>query len=104
MPKRFAGIIRFTLLPGGFLALETNGGEQAHTVAGMLRGMLQGEGNGAGKGAGHGVGEGAGAGEGEGEGDRGAAIFENVRVRMDYCGVERFVTAWKAPRLIEEDL
>lgn len=55
------------LVPGGFIALETNGGEQAEYVAQVLLG---------------------GGGGGEEEGG-----FEDVRVRKDLRGVGRFVTA-----------
>jgi len=63
------------LTPGGFLALETNGGKQVHDVVGILRGIRRGGGS---------------------EGGAPIDVFENVRVRADYNGVERFVTAWKA--------
>lgn len=53
------------LLPGGFLALETNGGPQAHDVAAMLRENVTVSG----------------------------PAFADVRVVADIFGVNRFVTA-----------
>jgi len=50
------------LLPGGFLALETNGGEQARDVVSILDGL---------------------------------AVFEDIQIRRDYCGIDRFVTAYR---------
>lgn len=50
------------LLPGGFLALETNGGEQARDVVSVLDGL---------------------------------AVFEDIQIRRDYCGIDRFVTAYR---------
>ena len=53
------------LQPGGFLALETNGGPQAHAVAAMLRDHVT----------------------------VGRPAFADVRVVADIFGVDRFVTA-----------
>lgn len=89
------------LRPGGFLALETAGGEQAHAVAAMLRlyhadggspaaeeseetacstdGRLR-----------HGNGS-----EDELPASDGALAFRDVEVIRDCFGVERFVKAWR---------
>ncbi len=80
------------LQPGGFLALETAGGEQAHYIADLLRHMRSSVCGGA---------ESAGGSDGgsssEGEGCALAAdespAFCDVRVRRDLRGVDRFVTA-----------
>lgn len=53
------------LMPEGFLALETNGGQQAHDVAASLRGAASG----------------------------GKLAFADVEVVADIFGVDRFVTA-----------
>ena len=53
------------LQPGGFLALETNGGPQAHDVAAMLQNSAT----------------------------RGRVAFADVQVVADVFGVDRFVTA-----------
>ena len=53
------------LTPGGFLALETNGGQQAHDVAAMLREATVSS----------------------------QPVFANVAVVADIFGVDRFVTA-----------
>jgi len=60
---------------GRLMALETNGGKQVHDVVGILRGIRRGGGS---------------------AGGAPSDVFENVQVRVDYNGVERFVTAWKA--------
>ncbi len=68
------------LLPGGFLALETAGGEQAHAVAALLRGM-----------------------DGPREANvadstsdaQGGYAFRDVRVVKDLRGVDRFVTCYR---------
>ena len=62
------------LQPGGFLAIETAGGEQAEYVAQLLQHMQSG-------------------GSGVGGGGEGSLAFEDVRVRRDLRGVDRFVTA-----------
>ena len=54
------------LAGGGFVALETDGGEQAHAIARLLEGL---------------------------RGSGGEAAFGHVAVRDDYSGVGRFVTA-----------
>ncbi|KAL4430761.1 hypothetical protein ABPG75_006017 [Micractinium tetrahymenae] len=74
------------LQPGGFLALETAGGEQAHYIADLLRHMRSSV-----------CGGGGGGSSSEGEGcalpaDE-APAFCDVRVRRDLRGVDRFVTA-----------
>ncbi|KAG2490826.1 hypothetical protein HYH03_010747 [Edaphochlamys debaryana] len=69
------------LAPGGLVALETAGGEQADQVADMLRCAPE-------------PGAGAGAGEGAGGGGPGAA-FERVEVLEDCYGVRRFVRAYR---------
>ena len=61
------------LLGGGFLALETNGGRQAHEVAELLEHMGLQDTSGCDK----------------------MPIFEKVKVHRDYNGTERFVSAWK---------
>jgi release factor glutamine methyltransferase len=84
------------LQPGGFLALETAGGEQAHYIADLLAHMrcsaladaaagLVRVGGGGGP-----LSSGGGVGGGE------AAAFRDVRVRKDLRGVDRFVTATRA--------
>ena len=69
------------LAPGGFLALETAGGEQAAYVASVLSCMRGGGGGGWAAGQG-----------GDGDGP----AFVGVRVRRDLAGVDRFVTASRA--------
>jgi release factor glutamine methyltransferase len=64
------------LQPGGFLALETGGGEQAHYIADVLQRLRD-------------VQQGDGSGEGR-------QAFGEVRVRRDLFGVDRFVTATRA--------
>mmetsp|Transcript_43785 Transcript_43785/g.139566 ORF Transcript_43785/g.139566 Transcript_43785/m.139566 type:complete len:90 (-) Transcript_43785:50-319(-) len=54
------------LAPGGFIGLETNGGAQAHQVAGLLDGAL------------------------------GGGQFREVQVVKDLTGIDRFVTASRA--------
>lgn len=84
------------LQPGGFLALETAGGEQAHYIADVLRHLrrpsaaLDGLGGGWGSASEGEEGGGAAAGE-----ER--LAFTDVRVRRDLRGVDRFVTASAAP-------
>lgn len=56
------------LQPGGFLALESNGGQQAHDVAAMLRGTRS---------------------------EAQEPAFESVAVVKDIFGVDRFVTAYR---------
>lgn len=67
------------LRPGGFLALETAGGQQAEYVADVLRRMR----------------DPGGAGIPGAAGDK-ARAFDRVEVRKDLRGVERFVTATRA--------
>ncbi len=78
------------LQPGGFLALETAGGEQAHYIAAVLSHMR----------CSAIAGGGSSSSEWEG-GSSGAAgeqlAFVDVRVRRDLRGVDRFVTASRAP-------
>lgn len=78
------------LQPGGFLALETAGGEQAHYIADLLRHMRSSVCGAAEPGGGEGS-------SSEGEGCSLAAdeapAFCDVRVRRDLRGVDRFVTA-----------
>ena len=81
------------LRPGGFLALETAGGEQALYVAELLRHLRHSA-----------VAEDARNGwrGGDSEGGDGGAdperpAFADVRVRRDLRGVDRFVTATAAP-------
>lgn len=66
------------LQPGGFLALETGGGQQAHYIADVLRRLQDVQRQ-------H---------QDEWVPDsHGCLAFSNVAVRQDYFGVERFVTA-----------
>lgn len=79
------------LQPGGFLALETAGGEQAHYIADLLRHMRSSVCGGAEPGGS----DGGSSSEGEGcalAADESPA-FCDVRVRRDLRGVDRFVTA-----------
>ena len=71
------------LLPGGFLALETNGGAQAHKVANLLRRMRKADAY---------LSSISPETRVKGQNDD-VTIFENIQIRKDYCGVERFVTA-----------
>ncbi len=78
------------LQPGGFLALETAGGEQAEYVAQLLQHLRCGV-----------VVDGAvvlcsGGGSGGEEGDEEHLAFENVKIRNDLRGVDRFVTATRS--------
>lgn len=59
------------LLPGGFLSLETNGGEQARDVVGILRGMAAKNGD-------------------------AVSLFKDIKTHKDFCGIERFVIARRA--------
>lgn len=80
------------LRPGGFLALETAGGEQAHYIADLLAHMrcsVLAD-------AGAGLSAAGGGGGGESLGGSEAAAFTDVRVRKDLRGVDRFVTATRA--------
>ena len=82
------------LRPGGFLAVETAGGSQAHAVADFLAAQDSPPVEGASASACHGV-----------PGDRGhlrradsrtpAAAFRRIEVVTDVFGVDRFVTAWR---------
>ena len=72
------------LQPGGFLALETAGGEQAHYIADLLR-RLRCSVIGGARGF-----EGAASGWDSGSEQ---LAFTDVRVRKDLRGVDRFVTA-----------
>lgn len=69
------------LQAGGFLALETGGGEQAHYVAGVLRRLRAPRPGGDGSG---------------GQAPDSAPAFEDVRVRQDLFGVDRFVTSTRS--------
>lgn len=83
------------LQPGGFLALETAGGEQAHYIADMLRHMRTSVCGAAQPGAAGGASDSGSGSEGEGcslAADE-APAFCDVRVRRDLRGVDRFVTA-----------
>lgn len=64
------------LVPGGFLLLETNGEAQSQAVAKMLRDMRQPD-------------------RRQGSRNSEGRVFENINVFSDYCGIERFVSAWK---------
>lgn len=64
------------LQPGGFLALETGGGEQALHVAGLLREMRDAQSGGSSQDA--------------------PLAFTDVQVRQDLFGVGRFVQARRA--------
>lgn len=77
------------LQPGGFLALETGGGEQAHYVAGLLRRLRD-------VAAGQEEAVGSMGGDGSEAGAEGPLAFGDVRVRADFFGVERFITATRA--------
>lgn len=92
------------LLPGGFVALETAGGEQAHYIAELLRHMRASvcgghssshHGNGESYFGGGGNRSGSGGWESEEE-DEEAPAFCDVRVRKDLRGVDRFVTATRS--------
>lgn len=76
------------LQPGGFLALETAGGEQAHYIADLLSHMR--------RSALGGCGPADGITGGSGVPGREQLAFEDVRVRRDLRGVDRFVTASRA--------
>ena len=76
------------LQPGGFLALETAGGEQAHYIADVLRHLRRGACAWGDASAGSLGGSGS---DGETGGER--LAFGDVRVRRDLRGVDRFVTA-----------
>ena len=78
------------LRPGGLLALETAGGEQARYIADLLAHMRC---SALGSAAADGITGGAG---GAGAGER--LAFTDVRVRRDLRGVDRFVTASRAPQ------
>lgn len=95
------------LQPGGFLALETAGGEQARYIAELLSHMRCSALNGAAAGlAGVGVCTGSsgswpGGGAGPSPGEQ--LAFEDVRVRKDLRGVDRFVTASRAAVPVDPD-
>ena len=76
------------LMPGGFLALETNGGAQAQDVANILRGM-----RGAAAGTSSPSSRSSALRDEKREDDATVFVFENIHIRKDYYGVERFVTA-----------
>lgn len=76
------------LQPGGFLALETAGGEQAHYIADVLRRLRRSAVVSSSSGWGS-------CGEDEQE-DGERLAFAHVRVRRDLRGVDRFVTACAA--------
>ncbi|PRW58532.1 hemK methyltransferase family member 1 [Chlorella sorokiniana] len=81
------------LQPGGFLALETAGGEQAHYIADVLRHLRRGACAWGDRPASSASGNGSSSEEEEGE----RCAFVDVRVRRDLRGVDRFVTASAAP-------
>ena len=84
---------------GGFLALETAGGEQALYIAELLRHMRAGPAAAAGRGQVGVAWEGGSNDNGEGGGSRlqeQPAAFTDVRVRRDLRGVDRFVTATRS--------
>jgi len=76
------------LQPGGFLALETAGGEQAHYIADVLRHLRRGACAWGDRTGGSASARGS---SDEEEGERGA--FGDVRGERDLRGVDRFVTA-----------
>lgn len=82
------------LQPGGFLALETAGGEQAYYIADLLRRMRRGGLADAGWGA-QALAHGASVESADAEGEEQLA-FADVRVRRDLRGIDRFVTATAA--------
>lgn len=88
------------LQPGGFLALETAGGEQAHYIADLLRHLRAGVCGGGPLAGGSPLGAPAGgsaaweAGGSSGGGE--VLAFSDVRVRKDLRGVDRFVTATRS--------
>lgn len=82
------------LQPGGFLALETAGGEQAHYIADVLRHLRRGACAWGEPSVGSASASGSSS-EEEQEGER--CAFVDVRVRRDLRGVDRFVTASAAP-------
>ncbi|GAB4817952.1 hypothetical protein N2152v2_004998 [Parachlorella kessleri] len=93
------------LQPGGFLALETGGGEQAHYVADLLRHLRdyqqqqqQWQGS-SGEGSDTGLGNeniGVSTSRSSSTGGEDELAFTDVRVRTDFFGVERFVTATRS--------
>ena len=98
------------LQPGGFLALETAGGEQAHYIADLLSHMRCSAaaadcGGGGARGAGGSMGAVAGMGAwAPGIGQAGEQLaFCDVRVRKDLRSVDRFVTAKRTPRTAGSD-
>ncbi len=78
------------LQPGGFLALETAGGEQALYIAELLSHMRSSALGGGCSGPADGITGGSGGPEKE------QLAFVHVRVRKDLRGVDRFVTASRA--------
>jgi len=64
------------LVPGGFLLLETNGEAQSQAVAKMLQDVRKPD-------------------QKQGSSNSEGRVFENIDVSSDYCGVRRFVSAWK---------
>jgi methylase of polypeptide subunit release factors len=65
------------LRAGGFMALETDGGEQADVVAAFVESVCH-------------------------EGGPQEMAFERVAVESDCQGVRRFVTAWRTGHYFEE--
>ena len=86
-----AGAVRM-LRPGGYLALETAGGSQAHAVAECLAALHDVASQDASATA---VGGQAGSAEHLQAKDNSAPAFTHVEVAKDMFGVERFVTAWR---------
>jgi release factor glutamine methyltransferase len=81
------------LQPGGFLALETAGGEQAEYVAQLLQHLRCGV---VANGAVVLSSSGGSSGGEEGESGEEHLAFENVKIRNDLRGVDRFVTATRS--------
>ena len=86
------------LRPGGFLALETAGGEQAHAVAATLRMFRADGGNPAAVDSDGAAGSDGGQSRDGGSADEASATadtlaFSDVEVVSDCFGVDRFVTA-----------
>ena len=82
------------LRSGGFVALETAGGSQAHAVADFLAALDSPPVDGTSAAACHGL---AGNGDHLRSADRRTpeAAFQRIKVVTDMFGIDRFVTAWR---------
>lgn len=83
------------LMPGGVMALETAGGEQADLVADMLRAQRADGSSHSGSTGGIGSGDGMRGGSGSATQSCGLPAFERVEVLEDCYGVRRFVRAFR---------